>query len=489
MDKHYSEEFFFNFLEVLQKVCRDYLQFNDSVEVSGYLALDIDNTRKERYVLCELLNGAGHVVSESHCTKVFKTFHKKPLQTSSIENVVSGAPNGSESSVRNRNTDTDLNSVGELDSSEDFTNNNSVDPPHGSAVSVAGRRQTRSSRAVLGGTAQGLNCSPSSQQFTRDGDTSTMSLSSEKNNSKKKRGANTNLTSSAKKSKSAVGSECLNIVSDCSLLPQSYANTDSNEDGVSRSETPGFETDEHNEKICFPLTTTVTCKQEVMDDLDTLQLTCETISSESFVMDNNAQTFPDGAELVPCSSDSLPISDNKQMSRTISILQGKSSYSNDDRSMDRTPWASVDPDVTSLTYEQISRNLSECTATHASQNKGNQRRWENEKYISPVGQHSDRFVSQKVYRCNLCGYQTGLLPNLKRHERRHSGEFFRCHLCKCRFSDRYELSIHVRLHFEKLNCKVCGKTFSSRYGLQRHVKTHKHGRSLGIGGQQLVERL
>ncbi|XP_041368630.1 uncharacterized protein LOC121382984 isoform X3 [Gigantopelta aegis] len=312
MDKHYSEEFFFNFLEVLQKVCRDYLQFNDSVEVSGYLALDIDNTRKERYVLCELLNGAGHVVSESHCTKVFKTFHKKPLQTSSIENVVSGAPNGSESSVRNRNTDTDLNSVGELDSSEDFTNNNSVDPPHGSAVSVAGRRQTRSSRAVLGGTAQGLNCSPSSQQFTRDGDTSTMSLSSEKNNSKKKRGANTNLTSSAKKSKSAVGSECLNIVSDCSLLPQSYANTDSNEDGVSRSETPGFETDEHNEKICFPLTTTVTCKQEVMDDLDTLQLTCETISSESFVMDNNAQTFPDGAELVPCSSDSLPISDNKQ---------------------------------------------------------------------------------------------------------------------------------------------------------------------------------
>ncbi|XP_041368633.1 uncharacterized protein LOC121382984 isoform X5 [Gigantopelta aegis] len=313
MDKHYSEEFFFNFLEVLQKVCRDYLQFNDSVEVSGYLALDIDNTRKERYVLCELLNGAGHVVSESHCTKVFKTFHKKPLQTSSIENVVSGAPNGSESSVRNRNTDTDLNSVGELDSSEDFTNNNSVDPPHGSAVSVAGRRQTRSSRAVLGGTAQGLNCSPSSQQFTRDGDTSTMSLSSEKNNSKKKRGANTNLTSSAKKSKSAVGSECLNIVSDCSLLPQSYANTDSNEDGVSRSETPGFETDEHNEKICFPLTTTVTCKQEVMDDLDTLQLTCETISSESFVMDNNAQTFPDGAELVPCSSDSLPISDNKQV--------------------------------------------------------------------------------------------------------------------------------------------------------------------------------
>ncbi|XP_041369533.1 uncharacterized protein LOC121383526 isoform X3 [Gigantopelta aegis] len=86
MEKQYSVKFFASFLEALQKVCRDFVDFDDSIELSGYLSLEIDNVKKERYVLSEMLNSSGNVISESYCTKAFKTV-RKYQQPSGRENI------------------------------------------------------------------------------------------------------------------------------------------------------------------------------------------------------------------------------------------------------------------------------------------------------------------------------------------------------------------------------------------------------------------
>ncbi|XP_041369170.1 uncharacterized protein LOC121383300 isoform X6 [Gigantopelta aegis] len=76
MEKQYSVQFFSSFVEAMQKLCREYLDFDQGVELSGYLAVEIDNFKKERYVLSELIQSTGHVISESYCTKAFKTHRK-----------------------------------------------------------------------------------------------------------------------------------------------------------------------------------------------------------------------------------------------------------------------------------------------------------------------------------------------------------------------------------------------------------------------------
>ncbi|XP_041368373.1 uncharacterized protein LOC121382815 [Gigantopelta aegis] len=78
MDKQYSVQFFTSFVEAMQKFCREYIDFEQCVELSGYLAVEIDNHKKERYVLSEMLQSSGNVISESYCTKAFKTLRKEP---------------------------------------------------------------------------------------------------------------------------------------------------------------------------------------------------------------------------------------------------------------------------------------------------------------------------------------------------------------------------------------------------------------------------
>ncbi|XP_041369530.1 uncharacterized protein LOC121383525 [Gigantopelta aegis] len=89
MDKQYSVKFFTSLVECMQKVCRDFLDFEQAVDLSGYLCVEIDNFKKERYVISELIQNTGDVISESYCTKAFKTLRKLPRETtcsSGIEN-------------------------------------------------------------------------------------------------------------------------------------------------------------------------------------------------------------------------------------------------------------------------------------------------------------------------------------------------------------------------------------------------------------------
>ena len=82
MDKQYSIQFFTKFVEAMQKFCRDYIEFEQAVELSGYLSLEIDNYKKERYVLSEMVHSTGDVISESYCVKAFKTMKRLPVMNS-----------------------------------------------------------------------------------------------------------------------------------------------------------------------------------------------------------------------------------------------------------------------------------------------------------------------------------------------------------------------------------------------------------------------
>ena len=96
MDQQYSLQFFTCLVEAMQKFCRDYIDFDQVVELSGYLSLEIDNYKKERYVLSEMVHSTGDVISESYCVKAFKTMKqtvdpKAHLPCKTLRNIHVGA--------------------------------------------------------------------------------------------------------------------------------------------------------------------------------------------------------------------------------------------------------------------------------------------------------------------------------------------------------------------------------------------------------------
>ncbi|XP_046576592.1 uncharacterized protein LOC124284552 isoform X2 [Haliotis rubra] len=99
MEKQYSVEFFMNFVENIQNLCHNYLEFNQNVEVSGYVCVDIDNMKKERYVLSEIVQMGSNSISESYCTKVFKTSPTGTVQRSGFRDITNArTPNVAPSS-------------------------------------------------------------------------------------------------------------------------------------------------------------------------------------------------------------------------------------------------------------------------------------------------------------------------------------------------------------------------------------------------------
>ncbi|XP_046566965.1 uncharacterized protein LOC124275445 [Haliotis rubra] len=90
MDRQYSKEFFHSLIDSMQKLCRQYLEFDQAVELCGYLSLEIDNSKKERYVLSELVQNSGDVISERYCTKAFRTVRRNSKSPQRAED--SGPP-------------------------------------------------------------------------------------------------------------------------------------------------------------------------------------------------------------------------------------------------------------------------------------------------------------------------------------------------------------------------------------------------------------
>ncbi|KAL3864698.1 hypothetical protein ACJMK2_006358 [Sinanodonta woodiana] len=76
MERSFKPEFFTNLVEAIRRLCQDSVIFDHSVEISGYVCLEVDSVRKERYILSELIQSSGTIISESFCSKVFRTIRK-----------------------------------------------------------------------------------------------------------------------------------------------------------------------------------------------------------------------------------------------------------------------------------------------------------------------------------------------------------------------------------------------------------------------------
>ena len=72
------------------------------------------------------------------------------------------------------------------------------------------------------------------------------------------------------------------------------------------------------------------------------------------------------------------------------------------------------------------------------------------------------------YKCSHCDFQSAYRFTLERHQKKHTGDFYFCHMCSCKFYDKYHLNCHLKGHAGELKCRYCGKNFTSMTGLQNH---------------------
>ena len=102
--------------------------------------------------------------------------------------------------------------------------------------------------------------------------------------------------------------------------------------------------------------------------------------------------------------------------------------------------------------------------------------------LKPTGSTPSQFESQKCanmgkprYNCSQCNFHSAYRFVVERHQRKHTEEYFRCHLCPCKFFDKYQLSYHLKGHRGELQCRYCTKVFSSTTCLYYHERKHKLG--------------
>ena len=119
-------------------------------------------------------------------------------------------------------------------------------------------------------------------------------------------------------------------------------------------------------------------------------------------------------------------------------------------------------------------NFTVTLATTASSDHFSSGQQSQRSYQTPLIDGQDIYKDDyKRFKCSQCPYRTHYQHHLTRHNRVHTREFFQCHLCRCHFSEKYELEYHMQAHSGQLVCKVCGKKFSSKSGIYEHKKTHQ----------------
>ncbi|XP_064092730.1 zinc finger and BTB domain-containing protein 14-like isoform X40 [Macrobrachium nipponense] len=84
--------------------------------------------------------------------------------------------------------------------------------------------------------------------------------------------------------------------------------------------------------------------------------------------------------------------------------------------------------------------------------------------------------SYKIHQCPYCSYGSPLLPNLKRHILKHTGEKpFTCPFCPYRSSQKVHVDGHIRTHTgeKPYGCSLCPLHFRTSTHLKKHMMSHK----------------
>ena len=99
--------------------------------------------------------------------------------------------------------------------------------------------------------------------------------------------------------------------------------------------------------------------------------------------------------------------------------------------------------------------------------------------VAGLTRHERTHTGVKPFQCQLCNRRFSQMYNLKRHETIHRRDeiSFKCQNCEKKFKTREELRDHKSSH--RVPCEICGQTFGIMGNLKKHKRIHSGERPFG----------
>ncbi|XP_041371266.1 zinc finger and SCAN domain-containing protein 5A-like isoform X12 [Gigantopelta aegis] len=476
MDKQYSVQFFTKFVEAMQKFCRDYIEFEQAVELSGYLSLEIDNYKKERYVLSEMVHSTGDVISESYCVKAFKTMKRLPV----IRDHTNTLRLSQDDSIDLRDSPPQYGIPYQTTSSRQRTHIHQTSPNRHNISSQQSYRQTMNRRHNPPSFASG---GQNSNAFTTS---SSSSAQLEEPSTIQPRQSVQYLTSASHSSPvMALVPSLDDVEADHSSGTSNMNPLVSSADNIQSDESRGQKRSTVQEE------TSPNKKEKLDNELESLFSAATSIVT---VSEGNVDFSTTVGEKVPQSQDvnlDIPNSDQStSQSHSVSeslrlpeSIQIKEEVDPDimfidspgDRSGSEPGGYGADAQSFTSSAEAASSDPKSLQKYHQLSSKliASSSGTVFEQITTDGSSEFKTFASKgiKMFQCNFCEYITDHRSNIDRHVRTHTKDFHKCSLCPREFADKGYLMDHLKAHRGELQCSNCMRTFMSTSGLRNHRKT------------------
>lgn len=120
-----------------------------------------------------------------------------------------------------------------------------------------------------------------------------------------------------------------------------------------------------------------------------------------------------------------------------------------------------------LHLKQHEADLSCCTITFNNKNELNKHK----QLVHNITSKKQNFAFKTAAICDICGFNTRSLGDLRKHIRKHRKSKQKCDICYKEFRDltRHMSSFHDNDH----SCQICGSSFKTFHHLRNHLKTHE----------------